>query len=128
MKTFIGSYYIERHSTSYGEKHIVYQVVDYVGQDHILVKEVGWSYAKAKLRYRGQYEIINWANECTQKTSIVEIKKIIENIQKSRLSFYFCKEEVEKKLTDLLNDPYDCLKVEDIDEWIMSLTKENISN
>ena len=128
MKEFIGSYYIERHSTSYGEKHTAYQIVDYVGQDHILVTEVGWSYAKINPTHRGQCRTIHSVNQCTHKASIIEIKKIIEDFQKSRLSFYFYRKEVEKKLTELSNELYECLKVEDIDEWIKSLTRENIKN
>ena len=128
MKTFIGSYYIDRHSTSYGEKHTAYQIVDYVGHDHILVKEVGWAYSNIKLRHRGQYGITQSVNESANKTSIIAIKKIIEYFQKSRLSFYFYEKDVEKKLIDLSNELYGCLKVEDIDEWIKSLTKENFRN
>lgn len=128
MKTFIGSYYIEKHSTGYGEKHTAYQIVDYFGNDHILVKEVGWSYAKINPTHRGQYGIIHSVNECSDKASIVEMKKIIEDFQKSRLSFYFYRKEVEKKLSELSNEIYRNLKVEDIDEWIKSLTKENSRN
>ncbi len=128
VKTFLGSYYIDKHSAGFGEKYTAYQIVDYVGHDHILIKEIGWSSANTKLTHRGQCGIIRMADECTHKTSIIEIKKFIEDFQKSRLWFYFHEKEVEKKLTDLSNELYCCLKVEDIDEWIKSLTNESIRN
>ena len=128
MNTFIGSYYIGKHSIDYGEKYTAYQIVDYVGHDHILVKEIGWSSANAKLTSRGQHGVLHLVNECAPKTSIIEIKNFIEDFQKSRLWFYFCEKEVEKKLTDLSNELYGCVKAEDVDEWINSLTKENFRN
>lgn len=124
VKTLIGSYYINRHSTAHGEKHTAYQIVDYLGHDHIIVKEVGWAYSNTIPSHHGQYAITQSVNEYTNKTSIIAINKIIDDFQKSRLSFYFYEKDVENKLTDLSSELYGCLKAEDIDEWIKSLTKE----
>ena len=128
VKTFLGSYYIDKNSVGCGENYRAFQIVDYVGHDHILVREVGWSEGNAELINRGQYRIIPLGNEWKRKTSIIEIKKFIEDFQKSRFWFYFSEKEVEKKLADLSNEGYRCSKVEDIDEWIESLTKEKFSN
>ena len=128
VKTFLGSYYIDKHSAGYGEKYTAYQIVDYVGHDHILVKEVGWSNANTEVTHWGQYGVIHLINECAHKISIIEIKKFIEDFQNGRLWLYFCEKDVEKKLTDLANERYCFLKVEDTDEWIKSLTKEDLRN
>lgn len=128
VKTFIGSYYIDKNSAGCGENYTAYQIVDYVGHDHILVREVGWSNGNAELTNRGQYGIIHLGSECTRKTSIIEIKKFIEDFQKSRFWFYFSEKEVEEKLTDLSIEGYRCSRAEDIDEWIKSLTKDKFIN
>ena len=124
MKAFIGSYYIQKLSAGSGNKYTAYQIVDYVGRDHLLVEEEGWATANEQYPYQEKSVEINLGSASTHKISIVTLGKFIKDHQDDAIWFYFYENEMKKKLTDLLNNPNHCLKNEDYDDWIRSLTKE----
>jgi hypothetical protein len=124
MKSFIGSHYIEKHSVGSSEKYTAYQIVDYVGRDHILVEEEGWATASTDFEPTEKCVVINLDNETTHKTSIITISKFIKDHQDDVIFFYFYENEVNKKLTDLSKQLLCCLPNEDYDEWIKALTRE----
>lgn len=124
MKAFIGSYFIDKHPDGFGDKYTAYQIVDYVGRDHILVEEEGWAIANAKPGPQEKSVAIHLNESSTHKTSIIELCKFIKDHQDDGIWFYFYKQEIEKKLTELSIDLCCRLDDEDYDEWIKSLTKE----
>ncbi len=124
MKAFIGSYFIDKHPGGNGEKYTAYQIVDYVGRDHILVEEEGWAAANTKFAPQENSVVINLGDNSTHKTSIIEIGEFIEYYQKDIIWFCFFETEIKKKLTELVNDLCRCVKNENYDEWIKALTKE----
>ena len=124
MKSFIGSHYIRMHPTGSGEKYTAYQVVDYVGQDHILVEEEGCSTVNEKVVSSMKCLVMHSDTESTHKTSIITLSKFIKDHKDDLIWFCFYENEMKKKLTDLSKDPYRCLKTEDYDEWIKALTRE----
>ena len=125
MTAFIGSSYIQKHSDGSGEKYTAYQIVDYVGRDHLLVEEEGWATtADNKYAYQEKSVAINLGSASACKTSIITLGKFIKDHQDDAIWFYFYENEMKKKLTDLLNYRDPCIKNEDYDDWIRSLTKE----
>lgn len=128
MKSFIGSHYIEKHSVGSSEKYTAYQIVDYVGRDHILVEEEGWVAASRDLKPPEKCTVNHLDTETTHKTSIITIRKFIKDHQDDVISFYFNENEVKKKLTDLSKQLCCCLPNEDYDEWIKALTREICEN
>ena len=124
MKSFIGSHYIKKHSVGSCEKYTAYQIVDYVGRDHILVEEEGWATANTKFFPQEKCVVFHADAELTHKTSIITIGKFIKDHQDDLIFYYFNKNEIKKKLADLSNDLYSCSQNTDYDQWIKALTRE----
>ena len=124
MKSFIGSHYIEKNYLGSSEKYTAYQIIDYVGRDHILIEEEGWAIMNMEFACPDKRFVMHSDSNSTQKTSIITIRKFIKDHQDDVIFHYFTKNETEKKLADLTNYSCRCLKNTDYEQWINALTRE----
>ena len=124
MKSFIGSHCIMKHCDDHSEKYTAYQVVDYVGRDHLLIEEAGWVAAINKFEAPEKWVVIQSDKESTHKRSIISITKLIEEHQDNEAWIYFDKNEAKKKLNCLSKNLFCYLHNQEYDDWIDALTRE----